>query len=96
MQYSFRCLHTTSRARWLRLPLALGSALAADQVAGAAPAEALAGRWDLTIQDANQKQLPSWLELRPSRSLDPRTPPIHPWSPSSSIIDAVNKQEVGL
>jgi hypothetical protein len=29
----------------------------------AAPSEPLIGRWDLTIQDASQKQFPSWLEL---------------------------------
>ena len=43
--------------------LALASALAADQKAGAAPAAGFAGRWDLTIQGANHKRLPSWLEL---------------------------------
>jgi hypothetical protein len=42
----------------------LGSAIAADRMSEAAPAEALAGRWDLTIQDANRKPLPSWLELK--------------------------------
>ncbi len=51
------------RVRWLQILLALVSTLAAGRVAGASPAELLAGRWDLTIQDATQKQLPSWLEL---------------------------------
>ncbi len=64
MKYRSRCFQATSRTRWLRLLLALGGTLAAGHLAGAAPAEALAGRWDLTIQDANQKQLPSWLELK--------------------------------
>lgn len=32
--------------------------------AGASAAEPLAGRWDLTMQDAHQKQFPSWLELK--------------------------------
>src|SRR5437660_1291458 len=45
------------------LILAIGSALFLDQTAGAAPMEAFAGRWDLTITETNKKQLPSWLEL---------------------------------
>ena len=63
MKCRFSHLPPTSRARRLQLLLVLGSALAAPWLAGAAPAESLVGRWDLTIQDANRKQLPSWLEL---------------------------------
>ena len=63
MKCRFSHLPPTSRARRLQLLLVLGSALAAPWLAGAAPAELLVGRWDLTIQDANRKQLPSWLEL---------------------------------
>ena len=64
MKHRSRGFHTTIRGRWLWLLLAWGGALSAPQAAGAAPAEALAGRWDLTIQDADHKQLPSWLELK--------------------------------
>jgi len=38
-------------------------ALAAANLARASAAATVAGRWDLTIQDASKKQLPSWLEL---------------------------------
>jgi len=44
----------------LCLILAVGSVLAADKNAGD---KALIGRWDLTIKDANGKELPSWLEV---------------------------------
>jgi hypothetical protein len=37
--------------------------MAADGKADALPGESLAGRWDLTIHDPNNKQFPSWLEL---------------------------------
>jgi len=40
--------------------LAVGSVPAADKNAGD---KALIGRWDLTIKDANGKELPSWLEV---------------------------------
>jgi hypothetical protein len=33
------------------------------------PAQPFAGRWDLTIQEANHKQLPSWLELTVDRGV---------------------------
>jgi hypothetical protein len=36
---------------------------------GAVPADFLVGRWDLTIQDASQKQFPSWLELSVHRGV---------------------------
>jgi hypothetical protein len=39
---------------------AVGSALAADKNGGE---KAFVGRWDLTIKDANGKELPSWLEV---------------------------------
>ncbi len=60
---------TRSGAGWLRFILVLGGTLAAGGMAGAAPAESLAGRWDLTIVDANQKQLPSWVELSVDRGV---------------------------
>ena len=63
MKCSSRCFWTASPILWLVLVLALASALDADQEAGATAAESFAGRWDLTIQEAGQKQLPSWLEL---------------------------------
>jgi hypothetical protein len=37
--------------------------MAADEKTRAAGAEQFAGRWDLTINDSNHRQLPSWLEL---------------------------------
>jgi len=43
--------------------------LPAERMAPAAPAELWAGRWDLTIQDVNRKQLPSWLELKLDQGL---------------------------
>lgn len=53
------------RRPWLVLLCALGteaSAIAKEN--GASPADSgFAGRWDLTITEADQKQLPSWLEL---------------------------------
>ena len=36
---------------------------------GTPPSHALVGRWDLTIQDADHKQLPSWLELSCERDV---------------------------
>lgn len=63
MKCTSRCLAILSPVPWLQLFLALGGALAADCMAAALPDRAFAGRWDLTIQDANHKQLPSWLEL---------------------------------
>jgi Domain of Unknown Function (DUF1080) len=44
------------------LVLAVGTVLIADQ-AGAAPNDGFVGRWDLTIRDSHDQQLPSWLEL---------------------------------
>ena len=69
MKCSLRCLPPPSRARGLQLLLALGSALAADWMVEAVPAELLVGRWDLTIQDPNRKELPSWLELSVARGV---------------------------
>jgi hypothetical protein len=57
------CFTTPSRVTLPWLVLAIGSALMADPRAGAAPEQAFAGRWDLTISDSSNKQLPSWLEL---------------------------------
>jgi hypothetical protein len=63
MKPTFKCFAAPSRVTLLCLVLAVGSTMAANQKAGTAREEALAGRWDLTIQDPNHKQLPSWLEL---------------------------------
>lgn len=45
------------------LCLASQHSRAADQSAGAFPEAAFAGRWDLTIKDAKENEMPSWLEL---------------------------------
>jgi len=42
---------------------AIGVAIGMDLKVGAAPTEPFAGRWDLTIKEPGNKQLPSWLEL---------------------------------
>ncbi len=64
MKCNSRCVHGSPCWIWPRLLWLLWAGLAADGLAGAAPAEALIGRWDLTIQDASHKPLPSWLVLR--------------------------------
>jgi len=69
MKCTSGCLAILSPTPWLQLFLALGGTLAADCMAAALPATAFAGRWDLTIQDANHKQLPSWLELTVDRGV---------------------------
>jgi hypothetical protein len=62
MHSSSRRFALSSHATIFCLVLTLARAAADDK--GAAPIEAaFAGRWDLTIQDVNHKQLPSWLEL---------------------------------
>src|ERR1019366_2200812 len=58
-----KCFTSPSRVTLPCLVLALGSALAADRKAGMASEEGFAGRWDLTISDSSNHQLPSWLEL---------------------------------
>ena len=63
MKCSSGCFAAFSPAPWLQLALALGGFLTAGCMAAAAAAEAFAGRWDLTIQDASHKEFPSWLEL---------------------------------
>jgi len=63
MKRNPRCIQTPSSILWLPLFLVLASIVAASQKVEAAPADALVGRWNLTIQDPNHKQLPSWLEL---------------------------------
>ena len=40
-----------------------------DQQGAGLPEAAFAGRWDLTIQDADHKELPSWLELVPDHGV---------------------------
>src|SRR6266404_4052456 len=52
-----------TRATLPCLVLAMGTARVAEQKARGAGAEVFAGRWDLTINDLNDKPLPSWLEL---------------------------------
>ncbi len=47
----------------LSFAVVLTNTLVAAPDSQATPEVALAGRWDLTIKDANNKQLPSWLEL---------------------------------
>jgi hypothetical protein len=42
----------------------LGSAIIAEWMTDAAPADSWAGRWDLTVLDEASQPLPSWLELR--------------------------------
>ena len=63
MKRNPRCIKTSSLIVWLPQFLVLASIVAASQKAEAAPAFALVRRWNLKIQDANHKQLPSWLEL---------------------------------
>ena len=63
MNCGARYWRTASAILWLQLNLAHGSALTTGQTALSDSAAAFAGRWDLTIQEADQKQLPSWLEL---------------------------------
>ena len=63
MKYIPKCLATLSRLTLPGLALAAGIALAEDQNSKTAAAEKFADRWDLTIRDSNNKQLPSWLEL---------------------------------
>jgi hypothetical protein len=43
--------------------LAVVCTLVAGQKPDAASKEGFAGRWDLTVEDSNNKQIPSWLEL---------------------------------
>ncbi len=64
-----KCFTTPSRVILPCLVLAIGSVLVADRKAGAAPEEAFAGRWDLTISDSSNKQLPSWLGLTVERGV---------------------------
>ena len=59
-----KCFTTGSRMTLSCLVLAIGSGLVADLKVGAAPEDSFAGRWDLTISDSSNKQLPSWLELK--------------------------------
>jgi hypothetical protein len=58
-----QCFTTPYRLTLPWFLLAVGSALIADQKAGTAQEQAFAGRWDLTIKNSDNKQLPSWLEL---------------------------------
>jgi hypothetical protein len=60
---ALKCSTVCSWGAGLCLFWAVASAAAADRKAGVAPEEAFAGRWDLTIEDSNKQQLPSWLEL---------------------------------
>jgi len=58
-----KCFTTPSRVTLPCLVFAVGSVLVADPKAAAASEKAFAGRWDLTISDPSNQQLPSWLEL---------------------------------
>ncbi len=64
MSHTFKFLEAFFRVMGLGFLTVLAGTLVLQSLAQAAPANALAGRWDLTIQDANRKELPSWLELR--------------------------------
>ncbi|MGO8678676.1 MAG: family 16 glycoside hydrolase [Limisphaerales bacterium] len=64
MKPASRHFHAPSPTHWLRLLLALGSAITIEWMTDAAPADSWAGRWDLTVLDEASKPLPSWLELR--------------------------------
>jgi hypothetical protein len=63
MQYISKCFTAYSRVTLLCLVLAVGSPLDAGQKTGADSEESFAGRWDLTIKNSDNKQLPSWLQL---------------------------------
>lgn len=53
---------SSKRLLLLCLLLVFGNAIAADN-SGVPSEDALLGRWDLTIKDSRNKELPSWLEL---------------------------------
>ena len=63
MKDSSRHVILGSRLILLCLALGVASAEAADANVAGTPDAAFAGRWDLTVTDADQKQVPSWLEL---------------------------------
>ncbi len=48
---------------WRWLFVAIATTVVADEKLGTDAEERFAGRWDLTIRDSENKQLPSWLEL---------------------------------
>lgn len=57
------CLVSLSPVKWLCLVVTVASVPFSCREAVAASGQRFAGRWDLTITDANHQQLPSWLEL---------------------------------
>jgi Domain of Unknown Function (DUF1080) len=63
LAFASRCFTVCAWGAGLCLVWAVASAAAADRKAGAIHEEDFVGRWDLTIEDANKRQLPSWLEL---------------------------------
>ena len=66
MKYGSRIFPTPAPIIWLRVVLVLASLVGGSHRAAAA-SEGFVGRWDLTVQDADHKQLPSWLELKSNR-----------------------------
>jgi hypothetical protein len=66
MKPNLRCFQTPARFALLSFALAVVMASGTDR-AIAGPEQSFAGRWDLTITDSDQKQLPSWLELSADR-----------------------------
>jgi hypothetical protein len=64
MKLTCNCLAPASRPGWLLFLIILRGLFVTNGSAGAASADEFIGRWDLTIQDANRKELPSWLELK--------------------------------
>jgi hypothetical protein len=70
MQYFSRCSKVCLWAALLCLGLWFGRVTAsAQKVVVAFPEAAFAGRWDLTIKDNGNKELPSWLELTPDHGV---------------------------
>ena len=63
MKFFSRCFLTPTSVSLYCCILVASACLLAEQKAGASPEDAFAGRWDLTIKDPENKQLPSWLEL---------------------------------
>ncbi len=63
MKYLCGCARKERALFWARLLVWCGL-FAAQSRAEAASADAFVGRWDLTVQGADQKPLPSWLELK--------------------------------
>lgn len=67
MNYRPAAARHHSRLIWLLVVFTGG--IVTHRAANVLASDALAGSWDLTIQDANQRQLPSWLELQLERGI---------------------------